>query len=118
MSGVNATSDYAPSGTQRAQGDDPGSRVSAESSVGAAAEQVVSSVRALYERIDSTLHEQTATSPYTPLAIAAGVGFVLGGGIASPLGRVLMRLAARSFGPALLDAVLHDKNVANPGGSH
>ena len=71
-----------------------------------ALEQAVGSVGQLYRQAETTLQEQAERSPYTTLATAAAVGFVIGGGLASPLGQRLLRLTLRQFGPPLLQAVL------------
>lgn len=105
MTATASTRSHARNGG-RAHDPDP---ESVEPSIGEATAQAWSSLRVLYHCIDRTLHAQTAAAPYLPLAVAASVGFVLGGGIASPLGRVLTRLAAQSFAPAMLDALLRDE---------
>jgi len=45
-------------------------------------------------------------NPYRTLLIAAGAGYVLGGGLTSSLTREGVRLALRSFGPSMLVAAL------------
>lgn len=69
--------------------------------------QAVQSVSALYEAADSALQQQVDTNPYATLAAAAAVGFVLGGGMRSPIGQLLVRLSVRAFGPPLVNAALH-----------
>jgi hypothetical protein len=71
-----------------------------------AIEQAVDSVGTLYRQAEATIQQQAETSPYVTLATAAAVGFVIGGGLASPLGQRLLRLTLRQFGPPLLSAVL------------
>jgi hypothetical protein len=71
-----------------------------------ALDQAVGSVGTLYRQAEATLQERAEASPYTTLAAAAAVGFVIGGGLASPLGQRLLRLTLRQFGPPLLQAVL------------
>ena len=71
-----------------------------------ALDQAVGSVGDLYRQAEATLQEQAERSPYTTLATAAAIGFVIGGGLASPLGQRLLRLTLRQFGPPLLQAVL------------
>jgi hypothetical protein len=65
------------------------------------------SVSALYGALDGALQSQLRERPYTALVAAAGVGFVLGGGMRTPFGQLLMRLGVRAFGPPLVTAVLH-----------
>jgi len=84
-----------------------------------ALEQAVGSVGTLYRQAEATLQGQAESSPYVTLATAAAVGFVIGGGLASPLGQRLLRLTLRQFGPPLLQAVLdaskgveHDSSTA------
>jgi len=71
------------------------------------ADQALQSVSALYGALDGVLQRQLRESPYTALAAAAGVGFVLGGGMRTPFGQLLVRLGVRAFGPPLVNAVLH-----------
>lgn len=70
------------------------------------AEQALQSVGALYSTLDGALQRQMNDSPYVALAAAAGLGFVLGGGLRSPVGLVLMRMSVRAFGPQLMNATL------------
>ncbi|MEY4580574.1 MAG: hypothetical protein RL701_5277 [Pseudomonadota bacterium] len=70
------------------------------------ADQAVKSVATLYSAVDGVLARQVQDSPYTTLAAAAAVGFVLGGGMRSPIGQLLLRLSVRTFGPPLVNAAL------------
>jgi ElaB/YqjD/DUF883 family membrane-anchored ribosome-binding protein len=71
------------------------------------ADQAVQSAAALYRQVQGTLQTQLESSPYLALGAAAGIGFIVGGGLASPLGQVLLRSSLRAFGPPLLRAVLN-----------
>lgn len=71
------------------------------------ADQAVQSIATLYTAADAALQQQMRTSPYTTLAAAAAVGFVLGGGLQSSMGQVLMRWSVRAFGRPLMNAALH-----------
>jgi hypothetical protein len=77
-------------------------------------EQAVDSVGSLYRQTQGALQQQAEHSPYVTLAAAAAVGFVIGGGLASPLGQRLLRLTLRQFGPPLLQTLLD----AGKGGEH
>jgi ElaB/YqjD/DUF883 family membrane-anchored ribosome-binding protein len=76
-------------------------------SVTQSADQALQSVSALYGAVDGMLQRQLRENPYTALAVAAGVGFVLGGGMRTPFGQLLVRLGVRAFGAPLATAVLH-----------
>lgn len=71
-----------------------------------AIEQAVDSVGTLYRQAEARIQQQAQTSPYVTLGAAAAVGFVIGGGLASPLGQRLLRLTLRQFGPPLLSTLL------------
>lgn len=71
------------------------------------ADQALQSVGALYNAVDEIVSKSVRESPYVTLAAAAGVGFILGGGLRSPIGQVLMRVGVRAFGPPLVSAALH-----------
>jgi hypothetical protein len=47
-------------------------------------------------------------NPYVTLAAAAAVGFVVGGGMRSPIGQLLVRMSVRAFGPPLVNAALQN----------
>jgi hypothetical protein len=72
------------------------------------AELAVQSVGHLYTALDVAVSKHVRENPYATLAAAAGVGFVLGGGMRSPIGQVLLRLSVRAFGPPLVSAALHN----------
>lgn len=71
------------------------------------ADLAIQSVGTLYHAIDSAVSKQVRENPYTTLAAAAGVGFILGGGLRSPFGQLLVRAGVRAFGPPLVSAALH-----------
>ena len=58
-------------------------------------EDVTSSVGDLYRAADTFATEQARERPYVFLGVAAGVGFVLGGGLASRLGSTLLGVGSR-----------------------
>jgi len=70
------------------------------------ADQALQSVGALYNAVDELVSKSVRENPYVTLAAAAGVGFILGGGMRSPIGQVLMRVGVRAFGPPLVSAAL------------
>jgi hypothetical protein len=57
------------------------------------------------QQLERFLVEQMRTRPYRTLLIAAGAGYVLGGGLASSLTRELARTGLRSIGPSLLTSL-------------
>jgi hypothetical protein len=78
-----------------------------DASIGQSAEQAVQSVGALYTALNEVALRQVQANPYATLGAAAAVGFVLGGGLASPIGRVLLRLSVKTFGPPIISAVMN-----------
>jgi ElaB/YqjD/DUF883 family membrane-anchored ribosome-binding protein len=71
------------------------------------ADDAVRSANALYRAVNDELQRQTSEAPYVALGVAAGIGFVVGGGLASPLGQALLRASFRAFGGTVLQTVLH-----------
>jgi ElaB/YqjD/DUF883 family membrane-anchored ribosome-binding protein len=59
-------------------------------------------VERLYVHASSVVQEQVQQRPYAALAAAAGLGFVLGGGLGSSTGRLLLRTTAQLLIPAAL----------------
>jgi hypothetical protein len=53
------------------------------------------SLEATFEEIEALAHECMSKRPYTSLAVAGGVGYILGGGLPSPLTRMLALFATR-----------------------
>jgi ElaB/YqjD/DUF883 family membrane-anchored ribosome-binding protein len=70
------------------------------------ADQALKSVATLYNAVDGLLARQVQDSPYTTLAAAAAVGFMVGGGLRSPVGQLLLRLSVRTFGPPLVKVAM------------
>lgn len=71
------------------------------------ADLALQSVGELYSALDTAVSKHVRESPYVTLAAAAGVGFILGGGMRSPFGQLLVRVGVRAFGPPLVSAALH-----------
>ena len=72
------------------------------------ADDALQSLSTLYSATDAALSRRMQESPYATLAVAAGVGFVLGGGMRSSIGQMLVRLSVRSFAPPLVNMALHN----------
>lgn len=100
----NATSTPQPGAAPRPRP----SPVAADPSLTDSADQAFRSVAALYNAVDGSLARRVQDNPYATLAAAAGVGFILGGGMRSPIGQLLLRLSVRTFGPPLVNAALHN----------
>jgi hypothetical protein len=77
-----------------------------QQSVTQQADQALQSVGVLYNTVDQQLQRQMQANPYAVLAAAAGVGFVIGGGMRSAMGQLLLRASVRMFGPPLMNAVV------------
>lgn len=88
---------------------DVGQRMDAAAplSVTQSADDALQSVSRLYDALDAAVSQHVRDNPYATLAAAAGVGFVLGGGMRSPIGQVLVRLSVRAFGPPLVSAAVN-----------
>jgi hypothetical protein len=56
--------------------------------------------------LEKTLQEQLSRSPYPTLAAAAGVGYVLGGGVPSPATRILLDFGTRFAVAALVQGLV------------
>jgi len=67
-----------------------------------------SAIQTLYTQASDVLHTTVRDRPYTALATAAGLGFVLGGGLRSVTGRFLLRNAAQLLIPAALASLQGD----------
>jgi len=85
----------------------PSLSASAPLSLTQSADEAMQSVGKLYSALDSAVSQHVRENPYATLAAAAGVGFVLGGGMRSPIGQVLMRIGVRAFGPPLVSAAVN-----------
>jgi len=68
-------------------------------------EDVTSSVGDLYRAADTFATEQARERPYVFLGVAAGIGFVLGGGLASRLGATLLGVGSRLAASRLLEGL-------------
>jgi len=73
-------------------------------------DDVSSSLGDLYRAADSFASEQTRTRPHVALGVAAGVGFVLGGGLASRLGGTLLSVGTRLVATRFLEEWLSTEN--------
>ena len=71
---------------------------------------VSASLGDLYRAADSFASEQTRERPHVALGVAAGVGFVLGGGLASRLGGTLLSVGTRLVATRLLEEWLSTDN--------
>jgi ElaB/YqjD/DUF883 family membrane-anchored ribosome-binding protein len=60
-----------------------------------AAEDVAASVEQIYRVGDAFLGKQAQDRPYLVLGTAAGIGFILGGGLAWKMAGALMNMAGR-----------------------
>jgi ElaB/YqjD/DUF883 family membrane-anchored ribosome-binding protein len=61
-----------------------------------------SALETLYSQASVKLQETVQERPYVALAAAAGIGFVLGGGLRSITGRYLLRTTAQLVLPGVL----------------
>lgn len=96
----------APRPESHAQSSQASPHASAPSGLAESADHAMQSVGTLYNALDAVVSKSVRESPYVTLAAAAGVGFVLGGGMRSPFGQVLLRVGVRAFGPPLVSAAL------------
>lgn len=64
----------------------------------------------LYERVD--IGRQVQEHPYRTLAVAAGVGYVLGGGLFTPLTGALVRVGMRAMLLPMLQSTLQGMSEA------
>ncbi|HEX4339482.1 MAG TPA: hypothetical protein VH062_26430 [Polyangiaceae bacterium] len=70
---------------------------------------VTTSVNDLYRAADTFATEQTRMRPHVVLGVAAGVGFVLGGGLASRLGSTLLGVGTRLVASRFLEELTASK---------
>ena len=66
-------------------------------------DDVTTSVNDLYRAADAFATEHARERPYVLLGVAAGVGFVLGGGLASRLGSALLGVGSRLIAGRLVE---------------
>lgn len=64
-----------------------------------------SALETLYGEATQTLQQVVQERPYAALAAAAGIGFVLGGGLRSVTGRYLLKTTAQLVVPGVLAAL-------------
>jgi len=64
-----------------------------------------SALETLYSEASHTLQQAVQERPYAALAAAAGIGFVLGGGLRSVTGRYLLKTTAQLVVPGVLAAL-------------
>jgi len=74
----------------------------AETDIQQAFKEAGSALETLYSQASSKIEETVRERPYVALAAAAGVGFVLGGGLRSLTGRYLLRTTAQLVLPGVL----------------
>jgi hypothetical protein len=73
-----------------------------------AARGAASSMNDLYHVSQEFLERQTRERPYAVLGIAAGIGFVFGGGLASRFGGVLLSIGGRVLASQITDNSMGD----------
>ncbi len=75
------------------------SPLSDDSTLADKTQRVASDLRGLYDTVrrDYPIGEYYAENPYVVLAAAAGVGYVLAGGLLSPFTRRLMRVGMKAL---------------------
>jgi ElaB/YqjD/DUF883 family membrane-anchored ribosome-binding protein len=64
-----------------------------------------SALESLYTQASHQLQQTVQERPYVALGVAAGIGFVLGGGLRSVTGRYLIRTTAQLVVPGVLAAL-------------
>ena len=74
----------------------------AEASIQKAWHEASSALETLYSQASHKLQTTVQERPYAALAAAAGIGFVLGGGLRSVTGRYLLRTTAQVVLPSVL----------------
>lgn len=67
-------------------------------------------IEKLYSQASTTLQQQVQERPYVALAAAAGLGFVLGGGLRSVTGRFLLKTTAQLVVPGVLATLRGDED--------
>jgi ElaB/YqjD/DUF883 family membrane-anchored ribosome-binding protein len=67
-------------------------------------------IEKLYSQASVTLQQQVQERPYVALAAAAGLGFVLGGGLRSVTGRFLLKTTAQLVVPGVLATLRGDED--------
>lgn len=69
-----------------------------------------SAIETLYTQASTKLQQTVQERPYVALAAAAGIGFVLGGGLGSATGRLLLRSTAQMVLPGVLATLRGDED--------
>jgi len=64
-----------------------------------------SAIETLYTQASREIQHTVQERPYVALGVAAGIGFVLGGGLRSVTGRYLIRTTAQLVVPGVLAAL-------------
>ncbi|HKU40373.1 MAG TPA: hypothetical protein VJR89_19565 [Polyangiales bacterium] len=77
----------------------------AEGDIQEAWTNATSAIESLYTQATNIVQEQVRERPYAALAAAAGIGFVLGGGLRSVTGRYLLRTTAQLVVPGVVAAL-------------
>jgi ElaB/YqjD/DUF883 family membrane-anchored ribosome-binding protein len=77
----------------------------AEADIQHAWEDASDAIQTLYSQATVKLEETVRERPYVALAAAAGIGFVLGGGLRSLTGRYLLRTTAQVVIPGVVAAL-------------
>ncbi|HTM45492.1 MAG TPA: hypothetical protein VL137_11080 [Polyangiaceae bacterium] len=72
-------------------------------SIKEAAMEAASSVNSLYRVSHEFLEHQAKDRPYALLGAAAGIGFVLGGGLASRVAEILLSIGGRVLAAQVLE---------------
>lgn len=102
------TTTKTPTRSTSAKSERTASRASESVDIREAFDDASSAVQTLYTQASEALHTTVRDRPYTALATAAGLGFVLGGGLRSVTGRFLLRSAAQLVIPAALASLRGD----------
>lgn len=76
------------------------------------AQMLASSLGELSQDLSSYLQEQVRTRPWAVLGVAAGVGYLLGGGIPSRITRAGMSMAARMSMGVLMRQLMEGQGLA------
>jgi hypothetical protein len=74
-----------------------------------AALEAASSVNSLYQMSHDFLEQKTKTHPYAVLGTAAGIGFILGGGLASRVAVALLSVGGRVLANQILETSFEDE---------
>jgi ElaB/YqjD/DUF883 family membrane-anchored ribosome-binding protein len=78
-----------------------------------AAQEVSLSVQELYRTADRWLGAYTRERPYAVLGAAAGIGFVLGGGLASRTAGAMLTVGSRWFANRMLEQLISQGSMSS-----